>query len=283
MRTEQIPYYEFSDGIFEIDEFDCASVFVIVGEKRALVLDTGTGIGNLRRVIEGRITAKPYDVVLTHNHVDHAGGAGFFDSVWVHEADRNWNRKIFAPTFETRREYAKIVSSRENKNYVYSVDTDILEWPKEPEIKFVLDGQAFDLGGRTVTFYHVPGHTPGECVAIDDKSRILFIGDACNCNYLLGENIADTLEESADVALRGLERIWGMRDAYNQIYNSHHDYRGFGCPLAEDVLPDLIECLKRIKEGTSTYRIVPDMLSYCKTKKVAVYGKVQATYLGGMF
>ena len=80
MRTEKIPYYEFSEGIFEIDEFDCASIFVIVGEERALVLDTGTGIGDLRRVIENRITAKPYDVVLTHNHVDHAGGAGFFDS-----------------------------------------------------------------------------------------------------------------------------------------------------------------------------------------------------------
>ena len=77
MRTEKIPYYEFSKGIFEIDEFDCASIFVIVGEERALVLDTGTGIGDLRRVIENRITAKPYDVVLTHNHVDHAGGAGF--------------------------------------------------------------------------------------------------------------------------------------------------------------------------------------------------------------
>ena len=54
MRTEKIPYYEFSEGIFEIDEFDCASIFVIVGEERALVLDTGTGIGDLRRVIENR-------------------------------------------------------------------------------------------------------------------------------------------------------------------------------------------------------------------------------------
>ena len=39
MRTRALPYYEFSEGLFEIDEFDCASVFVIVGEERALVLD----------------------------------------------------------------------------------------------------------------------------------------------------------------------------------------------------------------------------------------------------
>ena len=48
MRTHGLPYYEFAEGMFEIDEFDCASVFVIVGETRALVLDTGTGIGDLR-------------------------------------------------------------------------------------------------------------------------------------------------------------------------------------------------------------------------------------------
>lgn len=77
MRTRALPYYEFSEGLFEIDEFDCASVFVIVGEERALVLDTGTGIGDLRWVIEHKITDKPYDVVLTHNHADHIGGAGF--------------------------------------------------------------------------------------------------------------------------------------------------------------------------------------------------------------
>ena len=31
MVTRKLPYYEFADGIYEIDEFDCVSVFVIVG------------------------------------------------------------------------------------------------------------------------------------------------------------------------------------------------------------------------------------------------------------
>ena len=37
MRTRALPYYEFSEGLFEIDEFDCASVFVIVEIGRAHV------------------------------------------------------------------------------------------------------------------------------------------------------------------------------------------------------------------------------------------------------
>ena len=45
MLSRKLPFYEIENGIYEIDEFDCVSVFVIVGEKRALVVDTGTGIG----------------------------------------------------------------------------------------------------------------------------------------------------------------------------------------------------------------------------------------------
>ena len=81
MLSRKLPFYEIENGIYEIDEFDCVSVFVIVGEKRALVVDTGTGIGDLKWIIEEKITDKPYDVVLTHNHGDHTGGAGFFDEI----------------------------------------------------------------------------------------------------------------------------------------------------------------------------------------------------------
>ena len=158
------------------------------------------------------------------------------------------------------------------RNGTHSADRDIVISCQ------ICSGDFCGKRGYTLSCF---GHTRGECAAIDDKSRILFIGDACNCNYLLGEDIADNFEESADVAIKGLERIWDKGDAYDRIYNSHHDYRGLGCPLAENVLPDLIECLRRIKMGICDYRVVPDMLSYHKTKKVAVYKKVQVTYLGG--
>ena len=41
MVTRKLPYYEIEPGIFEIDEFDCVSVFVIVGAERALVSAPG--------------------------------------------------------------------------------------------------------------------------------------------------------------------------------------------------------------------------------------------------
>lgn len=274
MRTRELPFYEFREGVFEIDEFECASVFVIVGEKRALVLDTGTGIGDLRWVIENRITEKPYDVVLTHNHTDHIGGAGFFDEVWIHEADYDWNNLPVPCSLEWRKSYARLIANRENKNYAYDTERDIIEWPSQPKKHLLKDGQVFDLGGRQVTVYHCPGHTPGECAVIDNKSRVLLIGDACNRNLLIpSDKIA--------AARAGLERILALKgSAYDAVYNSHHDYRGFGSPLGDSVLADAVACMKSIEDGTAVYKEVPDALSENGgTKTVAEYGSVQISSL----
>ena len=70
--TTKHPYFEFEKDTFEIDEFDCASVFLLVGRQRALVIDTGIGIGDLKGLIR-KLTDKPLTVALSHGHGDHSG------------------------------------------------------------------------------------------------------------------------------------------------------------------------------------------------------------------
>lgn len=124
MICRNLPFYEFRPGIFEVDEFDCVSCFVVVGEKSALLLDVGTGIGDLRWVVENRITDKPYQVVASHNHGDHVGGAGFFDEIWIHPADQIWSPP-FAPTVEFRKIMPRSSASGRAKYYAYDPETDI--------------------------------------------------------------------------------------------------------------------------------------------------------------
>lgn len=282
MRTRRLPFYECRPGIFEIDEFDCGSIFVIVGDERALVMDTGTGIGDLRWVIENKITDKPYDAVITHSHGDHIGGAGFFDSVWVHANDMDWDNEKFMPRLDFRKRYATLIADREGKHYSYDIERDIVEWGKMPHKEELKDGQVFDLGGRSVTVYHCPGHTPGQCVAIDDLTATLLCGDACNNNLLICKESGKTDLESIETAYRSLNRIWEMKDSYEEVYNFHHDYRGFGSPLAENVLPNAVECLRRLVDGKAELKMVPDALSDIGAEKmVAVFDNVQITYMGG--
>lgn len=281
MACKTMPFYECRPGIYEVDEFDCASCFVIVGTERAMLLDTGVGIGDLRWVVENRITDKPYTVVATHNHGDHIGGAGFFDEVWMHPLDLQNQDASTAPTLEFRREYAELIRKREGKYYAYDPVADIRPWPKTPVWKELADGQTFDLGGRTVTAWHCPGHTPGEMVFIDDLTHTLLCGDACNCNWLLNKDLAPTLREGAQISLNALQRIWGMRAQYDAVYNFHHDFRGFGAPLNPDVLPNLITCLQQLLDGTVEFREIPDALSTTGgTKTVAIYQDVFVSCMG---
>lgn len=282
MLSKTMPYFEFRKGVFEIDEFDCGSIFVVVGEDRALLLDMGTGIGDLKWVLENRITDKPYDVAVTHNHGDHIGGAGWFEKIWIHPADMDWSDPSVAPSMKFRKSYAETIRSREDINYAYNPDTDIRPWPKTPELLPLQDGQVFDLGGRKVTAYHCPGHTAGEMVFIDDLTHTLLCGDAFNRNWLMDNRLAPTSRECAEISLKAMKRIDAMHDHYNSVYNSHHDFRGFGSPLPGNVMSNLIRCLENLLNGTAVFKEIPDQLSTNgETKNVAVYENVCISYLSG--
>ena len=75
-----------------------------------------------------------------------------------------------------------------------------------------------------------------------------------------------------------MERIVSMKDQYDHVINSHHDYRGFGAPLADYVVDQALECMKKIVDGTAEIREIPDPLQLNATKTVAVYGDVFITY-----
>ena len=275
-----MPFYECRDGIYEIDEYGCSEVFVIVGTKSALVVDTGTGIGELRHLIETEITDKPYDVVATHNHVDHIGGAGWIDRIYMHSADIAHADPIFPPTWEARKKYAEIIRQNGNNSQAYQ-EQDIRPWPGTPEFVPLEDGQKFDLGGRTVTVWHCPGHTAGEIVLLDDRTRTLLCGDAFNCNWLFDTSGFGAPLESAQRALSAMKRIYNMRDQYDVVYNSHHDFREFGFPLSPDVIPNLIECLEQMLSRAAEIKETPDVLNPGKNKKIAVNKNVFITYMSG--
>lgn len=257
MITRSMPWYEFAPGTIEIDEFDCASIFLFLGKERALLLDTGTGIGDLKGLVES-ITSLPYDVVLTHGHMDHVGGCGWFPEVYINEKELALNP--FDVSVDERKWYANVIMTREHKNYNYDVDRDIRVWPAKPLVKPLYDGQQFDLGGRVLTFYECPGHCPGEMVMIDPQTRILFSGDAVNNNLLFKKKPGEPGFVSVEDGGKYLERIWEMRDRYDHVMNSHHDFRGLGAPLCDSVMPNAIKCCKDLADGTADIRQMEDAL-----------------------
>lgn len=151
----------FDDG----DSGGSVWMHLICGESSALLIDTGYGIGNLQAVIR-QLTDLPVTVFNTHWHGDHTGGNAQFDTVYMHEYDVSYWKNAFAAP-----------DSRLLPQALPYRKEDLVPLV-ESKVCTVSDGCTLDLGGRTETVIHTPGHSAGNCMVLDDKTGILFSGDA---------------------------------------------------------------------------------------------------------
>ncbi|MGN0978663.1 MAG: MBL fold metallo-hydrolase, partial [Faecousia sp.] len=250
--TKLYPTVQFKKKTWEIDEFDAASIFLLEGTEKAMLIDCGMGIGDLKGAVE-MITGKPLIVVISHGHIDHTGNARQFSEIWMNPKDRN---APIPQNIERRRLDTRRIAARQKgsiggaysmfKLYPFDIDEDIREPGADepmPVIHDLYDGQEFDLGGgRIVTAYDCPGHTAGEMMFLDHQTRSLFCGDALN--YNLG-----VFRTPVETTLKYLKRMQSLSDQYDGIYNGHHDFRPLGCPLEPDCLPNAIAILEDALAG----------------------------------
>jgi len=144
--------------------------FLIMGKERALLFDTGMGIGDMKSVAES-LCSLPVSVVHSHSHFDHVGGDRQFGSV----------RLLNIPACVRRLEEGyRLPEGDENLLDSAFFCRPTPAWdplfgscPVEP----FEDGEEFDLGGRRLAAYAAPGHSPDSAVLEDRENAMLFCGD----------------------------------------------------------------------------------------------------------
>lgn len=243
----QYPHFEIAPSTWEINEYDGSCLYLVEGDARALLIDTGVGIGDISAFVR-TLTDKPVDVFLTHNHRDHIGGAPVFDRVHISAIDKRMNPMLCERTSaESRRSFARHTCLRyPGRQYPWTED-DIIQHETEPEVVSIEDGHVFDLGGRRIACLLCPGHTPGSMVAIDSREGTLFAGDACNRKVGMGVRpIPGMRHATLEEALAALRRIWDMGFDRTRVYNGHCDFRTNGKPLDEIVYPSLMQGIESI-------------------------------------
>jgi hydroxyacylglutathione hydrolase len=279
MKTQAYPCKEIAPRTYEIGEFDCASIFLLVGDEQAMVIDTGVGIGDLKGFIR-QLTDKPLMVCYTHNHADHVGGACAFDNAYIHPNDMAGfpTGGVVGLSVEGRLRYIKMIAEREKGDYPYHLEEDVTEWGPQPPLSPLQDQQVIDLGNRKVTVYTCPGHTAGSVTFLDENTRLLFLGDACNCNLFLRAGAPGTPQfVSIEKALLNLKRLQNLRGQYDGYYNGHYDFRPLGQPLGKDVLPDAITACEQILAGTATVELKPAPLPTLPMMHMVTIGR---THIG---
>jgi glyoxylase-like metal-dependent hydrolase (beta-lactamase superfamily II) len=211
-------------GLWHINEASLDAMYLIEGAEKALLIDTGTGVGDLKGLVES-LTNKPYDVVLTHGHVDHAGGINQFKNIFVHPDDIERTRSV---TVKDRQEYFRKMSALGLVNTERAVIEGIWDIPDKPVLSPISEGDIIDLGETRLEVFHTPGHTDGSICLLDRKDKVLFSGDSLNGLIVLYAHIlgfSDSLEEKKAVLKRwhekAVKRMLKLSDKYDFLCAGH--------------------------------------------------------------
>lgn len=165
---------------------------------QAAVVDPGGDLDLIRGEIEAR-GVEPVKILLTHTHIDHAGGTA--------ELAADLDLRIEGP-------------HPADKVWIDAFDKqcDMFGFPRvsgfEPD-RWLNQDDCVSLGNQELEVLHCPGHTPGHVVFFHRRSRLALVGDVLfkgsigRTDFPLGDH--GTLLES----IRG--RLWPLGDDVNFI------------------------------------------------------------------
>lgn len=220
--------------------------YLIEGEDRALLLDTGMGAGDLRRLVAG-LTDRPVFVVNSHAHWDHIGGDRQFEEIWIHGAEAaDLARGV--PNERLRRAFAPEHLTGPLPD---GFDPLTATFPPVQATGLIVDGQRFDLGGRVLAALHCPGHSPGGIALWDAANGALFSTDVAYAGALYCYDPADLPVYEASLAR--LAALPGVQ----AVYPAHN-----ASPIAPGLLPAMRDGVAAIIAGRAPDSREGDMARY---------------------
>lgn len=209
-------------------------MYLLEGEDRALLIDTGVGIGDLGGFVES-LTEKPITVLLTHTHWDHIGGASQFDDVRVSETELPEDGVVRIDSLSSEfthrpREFADRWLAEGNA-FPDEFDPETYSFDPAPATAVTPD-TTIDLGGRAVEVRATPGHSPGHVVVLDRESETVYGGDIIHG----GKGLYVQFEDSdINQYLESMKRLcsWHQSGEFSKLATSHNE------PLVDDDLSHL--------------------------------------------
>jgi glyoxylase-like metal-dependent hydrolase (beta-lactamase superfamily II) len=171
-----------------------ANVWLVRGQDRDLLFDSGLGVASLRAALDGILSPDPV-LVLSHAHLDHMGSAHEFPDCRAHPAELVGNPppgSLAGPVLAAELGLGEalppmLISARPDEAY----DPAAYRLRPADVTRPLGDGDIIDPGGRPLTVLHLPGHSPGSIALFDHRDGTLFSGDVVYDDALL-----DTLNGS---------------------------------------------------------------------------------------
>jgi glyoxylase-like metal-dependent hydrolase (beta-lactamase superfamily II) len=197
-------------------------VYLVQGSQQAVLLDTGFGVGDLKGYVE-ELVQTPYTVLLSHGHLDHAGGAAQFPEVYL--SQRDWSLAQWHCKIENRIEEVYHFGKPEGM-----VDEDFIPARTEAYLPLT-EENIFHLGGVTVQPVEIPGHTMGMMAFLIPEDRIAIFGDGC------GEHTLLFFDHCASIAQyqQSLLHLQQYADQFDIVLRNHNNYLSKKQILADNI------------------------------------------------
>ena len=171
-----------SDNTWRIEDMG-VRFFLLAGEEKALLIDSGMQIHNAKEIAQGLVSL-PVELLNTHADLDHVGSNDEFEYFYMNpaEASNYYN------------------TQKRTGNFI----------PVE-------NGDIIDLGGRRLEIITIPGHTPGSIAVLDINNRILFSGDTVQDGTIFMFGV----QREMHAYVQSLEKLEAFKDRFDTIYPSH--------------------------------------------------------------
>lgn len=203
------------------------NIWHVAGRDCDLLVDTGLGVASLAEAAAD-LFDKPLTVVLTHCHMDHAGGAHEFGTCCIHAAEA---QALADASNHLPLDVA--VYSADDLAWFAGIGYDISGglmtaiphtgfdpathvMQAAQATRLIGEGDIVDLGDRAFEVLHLPGHSPGSIALWEASSGMLFSGDAIYDGALLDQIPGSDIQ----AYVRSLERL---RDLPARVVHAGHD------------------------------------------------------------
>lgn len=235
--------YQVDAGTFALLEprhYEEVISYLILGGERAALLDTGMGIGDIRAEVE-RLTDLPVVVINSHSHYDHVGDNYRFAEVWAFGDD---GEVACIERGLACAECAPFLSPGSYLDLPPGFDPAAYEIRPSPVTRWLCHLETIELGGRTLTVHHTPGHSPGSICLLDSRDGLLFTGDA----FYPGTLYAHFDDSDFDAYRSSLEHLVGLLDQVSHLCPAHNEAH-----VPKEMLSRALDGFERIAAGRAVF------------------------------
>src|SRR5580704_3687427 len=171
------------------------------------------GISNIQAVV-ARLAKLPVSVVNSHTHNDHVGDNWRFSDVYGMDTD------FTRASARGSKADAQAEVAPDEICGALPAGFDAKAYSTKPFhiTRWLHDGDAIDLGGRTLKVIATPGHTPDAIALLDEKNSLLFTGDS----FYLGPIYLYRPETDLDAYVESMKKLAAMTPHLQLLLPAHN-------------------------------------------------------------